>query len=85
MDTEQNPSPEQLELQSMLVEGAAPDAYIVIPVEELSRQVQLSATATAKRYRGEIRPGQFELHLMRSLMHVGALIDTKYLRDQEPS
>lgn len=73
---------DQMELLPALVEGAEPDAYIVIPVALLSRQVTLSAQEISKRHRGEIRAGEFTLHLMRSLKSVGALVNTKYLRDE---
>lgn len=71
-------SAEQLELLPLLVEGAEPDAYLVIPVGLLSRQVEISALATMRAHRGELRPGKFAVHLMRSLIQVGALVDTKY-------
>ena len=82
---QQNLPAEQLELHSILVEGAEPDAYIVIRVRDLSTQILLSATAVGKRHRGDVRPGEFEMHLMRSLMQAGALVNTKYLRDEEPT
>lgn len=69
---------QQLELLPGLVEGAQPDAYIVVPVAVLSRQIDISSRAIARRYRGEIRPGAFAIHLMLALQRVGVLVDTAH-------
>lgn len=69
---------EQLALLPALVEGMDPDAYIVIPISVLSNQVTRSVEAIARRYRGELRPGAFAVHLMRSLQRVGVLVDTAH-------
>lgn len=77
-DVTQELTDEQLEILPALVEGASPDVYVVIPVETLISQVNLSAAATARRYRGEVRPGAFSIHLVRALQSVGVLVDTAH-------
>lgn len=69
---------EQLELLPTLVEGVDPDVYLVVPIGLLSRQVNLSATAIARRHRGEVKPGAFAVHLIRALQSVGVLVDTMH-------
>jgi hypothetical protein len=69
---------DQLEMLPKLVEGAEPDAYVVVPVAVLSRQIDISVRTVTRRYRGELRPGPFAVHLMLSLQRVGVLVDTKH-------
>lgn len=73
----------QPELLPALVEGYAPDAYVVIPVSVLSLQIAHNWDAVARHNRGEVRLGWFQIRLMRALLQLGYVVDTKHAHPGE--
>lgn len=73
----------QAELLPALLEGAEPDAYIVIPVEVLSRQLALDWEQVKRAHRGEVTLGHLQMRHLRSLKQLGTLHNTKPGRLQE--
>lgn len=67
----------QGELLPGLLEGHNPDAYLVIPLDVLSRQLTIDWTQVAKQHRGEVTLGHLQLRHLRSLKSLGAIINTK--------
>lgn len=73
---------EQAELLPLL-EGAEPDAYVVISLKALSTQLQLAAGQAERRDRGELRRGRLTYYLIRQLVELGFVVDKAHDR-QEP-
>lgn len=80
---EQDQDPHQLELMTGLLEGAEPDAYVVIPVGALVTQLTIALEET-KAKDGRYRAGRASVRLVRNLHTLGWCIDTKH-SPAEPS
>lgn len=83
MNTHPSLTDEQAELLPALVDGRAPDAWVVIPVSALSTRLLLAWTDVAKDNRGTVARGKFALRLMRHLKESGFIVDTAHLPAQE--
>lgn len=65
--------PNQLALMTELLEGADPQAYIVMPVGAFSTQVLVIAEEL-RRTRGKLEPGRFAFRFVRVLLDLGFVV-----------
>lgn len=73
--TRADQDPHQLELMTGLLEGAEPDAYVVMPVGALVTQLQIALEETKAKDR-TLRPGRASVRLVRNLHTLGWIVDT---------
>lgn len=75
-DQEATLTPEQL--IALLPAAADPDAYLVIPIGVLARQLQRDWWGVAREHGGEVRLGWLTIRHLRSLQHFGHIVNTRY-------
>lgn len=77
-DHDQEATLTQDQLIALLPAAADPDAYLVIPIGVLARQLERDWYVVAREHRGEVRVGWFVMRHLRSLQHFGHIVNTRY-------
>ena len=82
MNTEpqQEVTEEQLAIMTTLLEDLDQDAYVVIPVAALPRQLMVAWNEVYRQGHGRVTLGRLSFRVMANLMQLGFVLDTKHSR-----